>query len=105
VLAYAVSQRLREFGIRMALGATSGNVLRLVLKDGLRIAVGGIVVGLAVAAVLTRWLETLLFGVRPLDPLTFGAVPIVLALVALAACAIPARRAVGVDPAVALHEE
>ena len=105
VLAYAVSRRLREFGIRMALGATSGNVLGLVLKDGMRIAAGGIAAGLAVAAVLTRWLGTLLFGVRPLDPLTFGMVPIVLALVALMACTIPARRAVGVDPAVALHEE
>jgi putative ABC transport system permease protein len=104
VIAYAVSLRLREFGIRMALGATSGNVLSLVLREGLWIAAGGIAVGLAGAAVVSRWLGTLLFGVRPLDPVTFLTVPAVLALVALAACAIPARRAARVDPAVSLHE-
>lgn len=104
VIAYAVSLRLREFGIRMALGATSGDVLSLVLKEGLWIAVGGIGAGLIGAGILTRGLGTLLFHVQPLDPLTFLTVPFLLALVALAASTIPARRAARVEPATALHE-
>ncbi|HEY3742958.1 MAG TPA: ABC transporter permease [Bryobacteraceae bacterium] len=104
VIAYAVSLRLREFGIRMALGATSGDVLNLVLKEGLWIAGAGIGVGLVGAAIVTRGLGTLLFHVQPLDPLTFLTVPVLLALVALAASTIPARRAARVQPAAALHE-
>ena len=73
--------------------------------DGVRIAVAGIAAGIAAAAFFTRWLGSLLFGVKPLDPLTFAIVPIGLLIVALMACAIPVRRALGVDPAVTLHEE
>jgi putative ABC transport system permease protein len=105
VLAYAVSQRTREFGIRMALGARPANVLRMVVSGGLRITLLGIAMGLAGAAALTRSLATLLFGVQPLDPVTFVAAPALLALVALAACAWPAWRAARVDPAVALRQD
>ena len=105
VLAFGVSQRIKEFGIRMALGATHTGVLGLVLRDGLRIAAGGVIAGLVVAAALTRSLSGFLFGVKPLDPWTFVVVPVTLTMVALIACAIPARRAMGVDPAIALHDE
>jgi putative ABC transport system permease protein len=105
VLAFSVSQRTREFGIRMALGARAGDVLSLVISSGLKITAAGIVIGLAAAAALTRSLSSLLFGVKPLDPLTFLAAPALLALVALIACAAPALRAAGVDPAVALRQE
>jgi putative ABC transport system permease protein len=105
VLAFAVSQRTREFGIRMALGARASDVLRLVVAGGLKIVAIGIAIGLAAAAALTRLLATLLFGVTPLDPATFLGAPAVLALVALAACAAPALRAARVDPAIALRQE
>jgi putative ABC transport system permease protein len=105
VLAFAVSQRTREFGIRMALGARASDVLRLVIAGGFKIVAIGIAVGLAAAAALTRLLATLLFGVKPLDPATFLGAPAVLALVALAACAAPAMRAARVDPAIALRQE
>ncbi len=105
VLAYAVGQRIREFGIRMALGATPGNVLRLVLKDGLQIAIAGVALGVCAALALTHYLATMLYGVQPIDPATFVGVPALLILVALAACGLPARRATRVDPMVALHYE
>ncbi len=105
VLAFGVSRRIREFGIRMALGATHTGVLALVLRDGVRIAAGGAVAGLLAAAVLTRSLQGFLFGVKSFDPFTFLAVPVTLTLVALIACAIPARRAMRTDPAIALHDE
>jgi putative ABC transport system permease protein len=105
VLAYAAGQRTREFGIRMALGASPSNVLGLVLKQGAQIATVGIAVGLGLGLWLAQSLTTLLFGVKPFDPLTFLIAPLVLAVIALAACAIPARRAASVDPAIALHEE
>ena len=105
VLAFSVSRRTREFGIRMALGARSADVLRMVAGSGLRIALTGIAIGLAGAAALTHLLAALLYGVKPADPVTFLAAPLVLAVVALAACAAPAWRASRVDPAVALRQE
>jgi putative ABC transport system permease protein len=105
VLAFSVSQRTREFGIRMALGARSADVLRMVAGSGLRIALIGIAIGLAGAAALTRSLAALLYGVKPTDPVTFLATPLVLAVVAVVACAAPALRASRVDPAEALRQE
>ncbi len=105
VLAFSVSQRTREFGIRMALGARTNDVLGLVLAGGLKLAAIGVASGLAAAAALTRVLVSLLFGVKPLDPVTFLAAPALLALVVLIACAAPALRAARVDPAVALRQE
>ena len=100
-MAYAVNQRTHEIGIRTALGAQRGDVLRLVLGDGARIALFGIASGIAGALALTRLMASLLFEVKPTDPATFAGVAILLALVALAACYIPARRAMRVDPMVA----
>jgi ABC-type antimicrobial peptide transport system permease subunit len=105
VLAFSVSQRLREFGIRMALGARPADVHRLVMKDGMRIVGAGIAVGLAGAVVLTRSLESLLYGVRPLDPVAFLAAPALLGVTALVACVVPAWRAAHVAPASALRQE
>jgi putative ABC transport system permease protein len=105
VLAFSVSQRTREFGIRMALGARSREILALVLRRGLAIAGSGVAAGLAGAIALTRFLETLLFGVTALDPVTFLGSIAVLLLVALAACAAPAIRAGRTNPAVALRSE
>jgi putative ABC transport system permease protein len=105
VLAFAVSQRVKEFGIRLALGATGAGLLRMVLGDGLRIVGLGLLVGLAAAAALTQSLAGFLFEVRTLDPVTFIAVPLVLVVIALIACAMPARRAMGVDPMEALRDE
>jgi len=105
VLAFSVAQRTREFGIRMALGAQTSDVLRLVMRDAVRIVAGGIVAGLAGSAILTRFLSSLLFTVSPRDGVTFAGAAAVLIVTALAACAIPALRAARVDPAVALHEE
>jgi putative ABC transport system permease protein len=105
VLAFAVTQRRREFGIRMALGAQIADVLSLVLTRGLRIAIVGLTAGLLGAAMLSRSLATLLYGVQPLDLATFGATAALLAFVALSAAAIPAWRASRVDPAIALRDE
>ena len=105
VLSYSVGQRIREFGIRMALGARRPEILRLVLRDGLRIALLGVAVGLIAAGGLTHYLQSMLFGVEPLDPITFIVVPLALLIVALAACYIPARRATKVDPLIALRYE
>jgi putative ABC transport system permease protein len=105
VLAFSVSQRTREFGIRMALGARSATVLRMVLREALAIAAAGIAAGLIAAAALTRSLASLLYGVAPLDVVTFAGSAALLAAVALAACAIPAWRAARVDPAIALHQD
>ncbi len=105
VLAFSVSQRTREFGIRMALGAQSADVLRMVMRDALKITVAGVAAGLVLAAALTRSLAALLFGVQPHDLVTFVGSAALLAVVALIACAAPALRAARVDPAVALHQE
>jgi predicted permease len=104
VLAFGVAQRLREFGIRQALGADRGRILSLVLKQGLTTAAIGAAIGLTAAALLTRYLAALLVGVSAHDPTVFLAVPIVLLAVAAIACYLPARRATAVDPMVALRD-
>jgi putative ABC transport system permease protein len=105
VMAYVVGQRVSEIGLRMALGANSGDVKRLVLRQGMTLAAIGLVIGFAGAIAATRLLTTMLFAVKPGDPWTYAAVAGVLALVALAACYLPARRASRVDPLVALRQE
>ena len=105
VLAYAVGQRTQEIGIRMALGAERGAVLRMVLRRGIVLATIGIVLGLAGAAGLTRYLSGMLFDLTPLDPPTYAAVAILFATVALVASYLPARRATQVDPVVALRHD
>jgi putative ABC transport system permease protein len=103
MLAYSVQQQMRDFGVRRALGATSGDVLRLVAGSAARVIAAGAVVGLILSAILSRLLATVLFGVQPVDPATFACVTILLVLTAAAAIAGPARRATRVDPAVALR--
>jgi putative ABC transport system permease protein len=105
VLAFSVRQRAREFGIRMALGARATNVVALVLGGALKMTAAGVAIGLVAAAALTRFLDTLLFAVKPTDPITFVATAALLAVTALVACAAPAWRATRVEPAVALRQE
>lgn len=105
VMAYSVTQRTHEFGIRMAMGAAPANVLKQVFLEGGRLAALGLAFGLFAALALTRLMASLLFGVKPSDPATLGAAAALLAFVALAACYIPARRAIRVDPVVALRHE
>jgi predicted permease len=105
MIAYAVSQRTHEFGLRMALGAQRQDVLQLVLGDGFKIVATGVFVGIAASFGLTRFMRSLLYAVGPNDPLTFAVIAVLFALVALAACYMPARRAAHVDPMVALRYE
>jgi len=100
-----VNERRHEIGIRLALGAQPRNILAIILRQGLGIALAGSVIGLAGALVVSRLMATLLYGVRPTDPLTFAGVALLLIGVALLACYIPARRAIRVDPLIALRYE
>jgi putative ABC transport system permease protein len=100
-----VSERTHEIGIRIALGAESTNILQMVLRQGLGLALAGAVVGLIGALIVSNLMSGLLYGVRPTDPLTFAGVAILLIGVALLACYIPARRALRIDPLVALRYE
>jgi ABC-type antimicrobial peptide transport system permease subunit len=105
VLSYMVNERTHEIGIRLALGAQRRGILRMVLRQGLGLAVAGAVVGLFCALIVSRLMAGLLYGVRPTDPLTFVGVAVLFILVALFACYVPARRAIRVDPMIALRYE
>jgi putative ABC transport system permease protein len=105
VISYHVTDNTREIGIRLALGAQRRDVLKLVVGRGLMLALAGIAIGTAGAFGLTRLMESLLFGVKPTDPLTFGVIAGLFGVAALLACYIPARRATKVDPMVALRSE
>jgi putative ABC transport system permease protein len=105
VLSYAVSQRRRELGVRAALGASRRSIVSLVVREGLALAGGGVVIGLGAAAALTRLMQGALFGVAPLDAASFASAPVILLLIALLACIVPALRAATTDPAEALRHE
>jgi ABC-type antimicrobial peptide transport system permease subunit len=105
VTAFVVVQRTYEIGVRMALGARAADVVRLVLRQGLRLVIIGVAIGLSLSVAATRVLAAALFGISPTDPLTFVIITLLLGLVALLACWVPARRATKVDPLVALRHE
>ena len=105
MLALAVNQRWNEIGIRVALGAKPGDVLGMILKQGMGLVLAGLLLGLMASIALTGMMKTLLFEVQPTDPVTFVGVSLVLALAALIACYLPARKALKVDPLMALRRE
>jgi ABC-type antimicrobial peptide transport system permease subunit len=105
VISCAVSQRRREIGIRLALGAQQGELQRMVVRHGLVLAGIGVIIGLGAAAGLTRLMSSLLFGISPLDPMTYAAGALLLAMAAVLASYLPARRASAVDPVEALRAE
>jgi len=105
VMSYAVARRTQELGIRMALGASTGSVVGMVVRQGMGTIALALVIGLALSVLATRMLVSLLFGVHALDPITFATVPVVLGTVALIACYVPARRASRIDPVSALRAE
>ena len=105
VAAYGVSQRTQEIGVRVALGASAGSILRMVFTSGMRQAAIGLALGLAASLGISRVLTAIIVGVSPTDPLTFGLVVGVLLAAAILGCMLPARRAMRVDPAVALRHE
>jgi ABC-type antimicrobial peptide transport system permease subunit len=105
VMSYHVSQRRREIGIRAALGATRANLIALVVRQGVTITFVGLAAGMLVSVLATKRLQPLLFGVRPLDLPSFALMPIILLVVAILACALPARRAAATDPATTLRSE
>jgi putative ABC transport system permease protein len=104
-VAYTVSRRVREIGIRVALGAARGDVLRLIVRQAMRPVAIGIGIGLAGAAAVSTVLVSMLFGLSPHDPVSFGLIPVILFAIALAACYVPARRALRVNPTTALRTD
>lgn len=105
VVAASVAGRMRELGVRAALGASSGDVVGLVMKEGLRLTAAGIVAGAAGAALLSRLAQSLLFGVSPTDPATFAVVALIVVAATALACFVPARRASRIDPMLALQAD
>jgi putative ABC transport system permease protein len=105
VMSYMVTQRTQEIGIRIALGAQRGDIMRLVLRNGMMLLALGVILGVAGAFSVGRYIQSLLFEVRSTDAMTFAIVPLILALVAFVACYLPARRAMRVDPIIALRFE
>jgi ABC-type antimicrobial peptide transport system permease subunit len=105
VISHSVSQRTKEIGVRMAIGAAAGDIRGMVLRDGILPVAIGMIVGLGASLAVNRILQSQLVGVSPYDPITMAGAPVVLILVALPACLIPARRAMNVDPAVALRHD
>jgi len=105
IIAYSTSRRAREIGIRLALGARHSDILSMVLREGMRLTIGGVVLGLVLSAAASRLVASLLFGVSPMDAVTFSGMAALLAVVALAATWIPARRAASANPMVVLRSE
>jgi ABC-type antimicrobial peptide transport system permease subunit len=105
VLSYNVTQRRRELGIRAALGATRARVMTMVIREGLAVTIVGLILGMIASVAVARRLQPLLFGIQPLDAMSFAIVPLILLAVAVLACTIPARRAAATDPATTLRSD